>query len=490
MAADKFHSLGGFSAGIPPVDVIDANGNVITNVLTSGNVSANRIFATSYNFANGQPLSIDAGGSNTQLQFNNSGAFGGIPNVTWNGNVLSLGDISALSIGGGINGYFLQTDGEGGLTWAEGGGGGGGNGTPGGSNTQVQYNSAGSFAGSPDFEFFDTTNTLVVGGAVQTDVVVANTANITNNVNVGEDLVANGNITAQFLFGDGSQLSNITNETANFVVSSSQPNITSVGTLTNLVVSGNVGVSGSITGGNITTNGTLTAGNISVVNNANIVGNLSATGPISFATSPNVNLGTLANIKISGGINGYVISTDGLGNLAWIAAGGNGGGVPGGSNTQVQFNDEGQFAGDPFFTFNNSTKNVAVSGNLIANSLTLGSGIYQFSRANVFFATTTTTSTTELIKLNAEDVSSVDFTVIATDNIARNRQVSKLSAVMYDANVNYNEYSTLYVNDLVGDFSVEYNPGNAVASASVALHVEPASTNTTTYKIQITVYDD
>ena len=489
MAAEQFHSLGGFSSGIPPIQVIDANGNVVTNVLTNGNVSANNIFATSYNFANGQPLSIAAGGSNTQLQFNNEGDFGGIPNVTWNGNVLSLGDVTALSIGGGENGFFLQTDGEGGLTWAEGGGG-GGNGTPGGSNTQVQYNSAGDFAGSPDFEFFDTTNTLVVGGSVETDTVVANTANITNSVNVGEDLVANGNITGQFLFGDGSQLSNITNETANFVVASNQPNITSVGTLTNLVVSGNAGVSGTITGGNVTATGTLTAANISVISNANITGSLAATGPISFATSPEINLGTLANIKISGGLNGYVLSTDGLGNLDWREAGGNGGGVPGGSNTQVQFNDEGGFAGDPFFTFNSATKNVSVSGNLVANSLTIGSGVFQFSRANVFFATTTSTDTTELITLDADEVSSVDFTVIATDDTSRSRQVSKLSAVMYDANVNYNEYSTLFVNDLVGDFSVGYNAGNAIVGPTVTLFVEPETTNTTTYKIQITVYDD
>jgi phosphoglycolate phosphatase-like HAD superfamily hydrolase len=133
---------------------------------------------------------------------------------------------------------------------------------------------------------------------------------------------------------------------------------------------------------------------------------------------------------------------------------------------------------------------VSVSGNLVANSLTIGSGVFQFSRANVFFATTTTTDTTELITLDADEVSSVDFTVIATDDTSRSRQVSKLSAVMYDANVNYNEYSTLFVNDLVGDFSVGYNAGNAIVGPSVTLFVEPETVNTTTYKIQITVYDD
>jgi hypothetical protein len=31
MAVDKFNSFGGYSVGIPPVPVIDANGNVVTN---------------------------------------------------------------------------------------------------------------------------------------------------------------------------------------------------------------------------------------------------------------------------------------------------------------------------------------------------------------------------------------------------------------------------------------------------------------------------
>lgn len=54
----------------------------------------------------------------------------------------------------GSSGQFLSTNGSGTLSWATGGGGGGG--TPGGSNTQVQYNSSGSFAGSANFTFNGT----------------------------------------------------------------------------------------------------------------------------------------------------------------------------------------------------------------------------------------------------------------------------------------------------------------------------------------------
>ena len=126
MASELFNSLSGYSVGIPPVNVIDGNGNVVSNFLNlSGNVSANKVYANSFFYANGQPFSAAPGGSNTQLQFNSAGVLGGIPDVTWDGSILNLGDISALNIGGGVNGYFLQTDGTGNLTWAEGGGGGG-----------------------------------------------------------------------------------------------------------------------------------------------------------------------------------------------------------------------------------------------------------------------------------------------------------------------------------------------------------------------------
>ena len=54
-----------------------------------------------------------------------------------------------------------------------------------------------------------------------------------------------------------------------------------------------------------------------------------------------------ANVIISGGSSGQVLSTDGSGNLSWAA-----GGTPGGSDQQVQFNNGGAFGGDGNLTFN------------------------------------------------------------------------------------------------------------------------------------------
>lgn len=124
---------------------------------------------------------------------------GGMSSIA-NGLNANVGDVH---IYGGTNGYVLQTDGTGNLTWTAQTGGGGGNGSPGGSNSQVQYNDAGLFGGSAGFTFNSTTGNL----------------NVPNNI-----------ITINF---------------AGNLITAAQPNITSVGTLTTLTVSGNISTTGT-----------------------------------------------------------------------------------------------------------------------------------------------------------------------------------------------------------------------------------------------------
>ena len=151
------------------------------------------------------------------------------------------------------------------------------------------------------------------------------------------NLAVTGNVSASYYSGNGSLLTGITAVNANFanyagnVTQSLQPNITSLGTLSSLNVSGT----------------TVLSGNVS-------------------ATGANVSLGTVANVHITGGNNGYYLQTDGTGNLSWVTGGGSGNGTVGGANTQVQFNDNGIFAGSTSFTFNKNTGNLAV-GNVTAN---------------------------------------------------------------------------------------------------------------------------
>lgn len=480
MAFEKFNSAGGYSVGIPPVEVIDENGFVVAEVITSGNVVANVIRGTTFLYANGQPYIPPAGGNTGSLQFNSSGTLGGIPNVTWNGNTLNLGDISTLTIGGGLNGYYLQTDGSGNLTWAAGGS--GGNGSPGGVNTQVQFNDVGSFGGDIEFTYNKNTNLLTVGNA-----------NIT------------GNITANKFIGNGSLLTGITLDVANYVSQPYQSNITSLGTLDYVDVSGditgfsNANISGTVYAGNISVSANVYANSADFTNKVRIGSNLTINsnaimrvyGNVNTSGSPNISLGTLSNIHISGGVNGYVLTTDGTGNLSWAPGGGGGGGngTPGGSNTQVQYNNNGDFGGDPYFTYDNFNKIVQIGGNLVANSLQIGAGVYKWSSSQVYFATTSSTTPQQVLySISVTDLSGVDFEIFGTDPSGPSRQSCKISSIYYNGTVQFNEYASLFVNGGVGNFEVDYDPGNIITPASLKLLVTPSTSNPTTYKMLITVY--
>jgi len=150
------------------------------------------------------------GGSNTQIQFNNAGDFGGSSSLTWdqaNGQLNTVnfaassatnyGNVSAINVNASgnlipnaiyTNNYFYAN----GDPFS-----GGGNGTPGGSNTQVQFNDEGNFGGEGNFTY-DSGNHIL-------SVVRANASYLTayESIDGGNSVVAN------YFIGDGSQLTNI-----------------------------------------------------------------------------------------------------------------------------------------------------------------------------------------------------------------------------------------------------------------------------------------
>jgi hypothetical protein len=231
------------------------------------------------------------------------------------------------------------------------------------------------------------------------------------------------------------------------LTTSAQPNITSVGTLTNLSSSGNITGANIITGGIVSATGNATVGNLGTVQ-------LTATGNVALSGA-NVSLGAVSNLKITGGTANYFLQTDGSGNLTWAttsstvpgaftftqaspattwvinhnlgyqyvniqvvdstgnsftgrynypvitfnntthctvvfdsaqagyAAVTSGGGAQGptgatgnantgGSNTQVQFNDEGVFGGSSAFTFNKSSNLVSMTSLSITANANVG----------------------------------------------------------------------------------------------------------------------
>ena len=107
MASEAFNSITGYTVGIPPVPVISASGNLVMNVqYPSGNVVVNSVTSNNYLYANGQPIYAPAG-ANTQVQFNDAGAFAGNIAFTFDKTTGTVA-MSAMQIGVGANTFSRQ----------------------------------------------------------------------------------------------------------------------------------------------------------------------------------------------------------------------------------------------------------------------------------------------------------------------------------------------------------------------------------------------
>ena len=217
MAFKPFNGANGFSVGqATPINIADANGNITANGIT---VSARS----------------------------------------------NLGPIGNVIITGGSSGQAITTDGAGNLTFT----------TVGGSGTLSNGNSNIQILNNANITFSSTgnANIMVVTG---TGVNVAGTLNATGNANAGNfgtaQVLASANVTspqfisnvstgtAPLVVSSTTQVANLnaaTSGTAGTVTTAAQPNITSVGTLTDLNVSGN-----GVFGGNLVVNGNLTYLNV------------------------------------------------------------------------------------------------------------------------------------------------------------------------------------------------------------------------------------
>ena len=81
-------------------------------------------------------------------------------------------------------------------------------------------------------------------------------------------------------------------------------------------------------------------------------------GSAGYQTTAGLNGAIDSHLNQSNPTSGYVLSWNGS-DYAWVAQSG-GGGTPGGSDTQVQFNDGGSFGGDSGFTYNKTTDELTV----------------------------------------------------------------------------------------------------------------------------------
>lgn len=314
------------------------------------------------------------GGSNTQIQFNNNGSFGGSSNFTYNDstNTLSVNNINSSSLTSlqtqitsnassitslqttvsgkasdttftgstvstnGVKGLvpapttsdvgkYLKADG----TWSTVSSGSVTN--PGGSNTQIQFNDSGVFSGSSGLTFDKTNNSLSVVGNIKSDVLTA----------------------SQLLASDGSKNIQSLSDTIypsldelKHVKGATSPLQTQINTNSS----------------NITTLQN------NVTNNSNSISSLQTT------VASKANDSVFTGDSGSGGVKGLVPAPAAGDSAKVLSGNGQWVNLPtipnvAGSNTQIQFNDGGSFAGNSNFTFDKTTNTLNVT-NITSNSLT------------------------------------------------------------------------------------------------------------------------
>ena len=208
---------------------------------------------------------------------------------------------------------------------------------------------------------------------------------------------------------------------ANLNLSNSIANVT-LGNVGNLHVSGgnaNTAVLGTVSlngDGNVTSIAITTRGD-----GYTIAPTITITGGNSGAATATANLfanGAIDTITITAAGTGYAsgtvaaaisapstkyLQTDGAGNLAWsevAGTGGGGGGTPGGSNTQIQFNDNGVFGGTAGLTFNKTSNAIIANGNITATNFITSGTSGNITGANVVAANTLKASSGVVVTSN------------------------------------------------------------------------------------------
>ena len=256
MALKPFNSIGGFSVGETPSNVILANGDITTtNITTTGVSNLNSVANVRISGGTvGQVIQTDGNGNLSFATIGTASLSNGNSNVTVlnNGNinfsVAGNANVATITgVGANFNGNVAVT---GLLTnnlyYA--------NGTvwdlqeAAGANTQIQYNNGtnNNFGASANFTFNDATNVFTVNG--NANVGNLGTAQVLASANVtAPQLISNvANGTAPFVVTSTTQVANLSvatagsATTAGTVTTAAQPNITSVGNLTSLDVTGNL----------------------------------------------------------------------------------------------------------------------------------------------------------------------------------------------------------------------------------------------------------
>ena len=366
------------------------------------------------------------------------------------------------------------------------------------------------------FQQFSGAGTFTAGTGLSLTGTVFSIA----NTGVTANTYGNATTAVSITVNDQGQITNITESAftvdANAISGSSlstsivTSNLTSVGTLTSLDVSGNVTFGEELTvDGNITSNAVVTGNGFQVVggadsNFANIGGtNATFTGTVTASTftgdlangTSSVSIPTVnGNIALSVGGNVIVVTSSGAEVTGTLSSSGNlsganittagivsaTGNVSGGNITT---------GGVVSATGNVSGGNITTGGVVSATGNVTGANVHantavEIGNTSVRWGTLTTvgiTANQTIATFSTTGVTGVEFLVKGVDSTGGKYSVATVQAVTDGANVDYAIYGDVTIGSSTGTLVVNINGGN------IELQVTPSSSNSTVWTTQIRV---
>jgi hypothetical protein len=236
---------------------------------------------------------------------------------------------------------------------------------------------------------------------------------------------------------------------------------------------------------------------------------------------------------LTGGNTGYILQTDGQGNVSWVPTPQSGGNVTvAGVSKNIQYNNNSALGASANFNWDESNSRMVVgnnssnvtlttagnvnavalnvgyttitantikaanssvkidvtASNIAGNAYTLGylnssNTFVQVAKQQWTSATTTGTSTQALLNVAAANVVSIDYHITSNTSTG-SQQVSRVMALVQGSNVLYNEYGTI----IGSTDSVAYSVTFDNTSNVVTLSATSTDTGTTNYNVIYTVY--
>ena len=319
----------------------------------------------------------------------------------------------------------------------------------------------------------NTANTVTTNAQPNiTSVGTLTSLDVSGNITSGNVYANSGIIKAQYLQGDGSNLTNLSagiilvngNSNVSIPTANGNVSISAVGNANIVVVTG----TGVNVAGTITATGTIT-GNFSGNVTTAAQGNITSLGTLTGLTVNGIaNLGAVGNVKITGGSGNSYLFTDGAGNLTFGSIVNT---PPGGANNDVQFKDGGTYQGSSNFTFNPTSNLVSITGNL---SVTGNANVGNLN-ATLITGTLTTNN-----QPNIKQVGTLDYLIInTTGSLGMGNGNITAGNISLIAAGSANLGNSATANYFIGNFYGTANTATSATNASALL--QNTSTSTTVY---------